>query len=98
MQEQAGSKERNTPGAEEVLARVGGPSGLPFIAFLDGQGKLIVNSMQPSGADGKPGGNIGHPFQPSEIDWFLIMLRKGAPRMTPQESSAIEKWLRAQKK
>jgi hypothetical protein len=97
VQEQGAKKSLNTPGGDELMTRLGGPAGLPFFAFLDGDGALIVNSMRP-GEGGKPGGNIGHPFEPFEVDWFLVMLRKGAPGMTPQEAETLEKWLRAQKK
>jgi hypothetical protein len=87
----------NTPGGVELEKLLGGSAGLPFFAFLDSHGGLIVNSIAP-GQGGKKGENIGHPMQPSEIDWFLAMLHKGAPKMTPEETAAIEKWLRAQKK
>jgi len=71
--------------------------GLPFFAFLDSQGTLLVNTMRPDG-DGKKGGNIGHPFLPYEVDWFLVMLSKAAPGMTAAERDVIEQYLRAQKK
>ena len=97
MEEQGEKKALNTPGGDELVARLGGPSGLPFFAFLDSQGALLVNSIRP-GEGGKRGENIGHPVKPFEIDWFLTMLRKGAPGMTPQETATLEGWLRAQKK
>ncbi|HYW44724.1 MAG TPA: hypothetical protein VE959_17815 [Bryobacteraceae bacterium] len=97
MQETSEKKALNTPGGDQLMARLGGPSGLPFFAFLDAQGTLIVNSIRP-GEGGKPGGNIGHPVEPFEIDWFLTMLGKAVPRMTPEETATLEKWLRAQKK
>lgn len=58
---------------------------------------MIVNSNRPD-KDGKAGGNIGHPFQPHEIDWFMAMLSKAAPEMTANERATIKRWLRAQKK
>ena len=97
MLEQGAKKSLDTPGGDELMKRLGGPAGLPFFAFLDGQGALLVNSIRP-GENGKPGGNIGHPFEPVEVDWFLKMLRKGAPGMTPEETAVLEKYLRAQKK
>ena len=97
MQEQAGARESNTPGAEVLLSRLGGSSLIPFFAFLNSQGELIVNSIRPADADGKHGGGIGHPFEPWEIDWFLTMLRDAAPRMTADEIGTIEKPLRVQK-
>lgn len=97
VQEQTGAKETNTPGADALLVRLGGSSLIPFFAFLDSKGKLIVNSIRPADPDGKHGGGIGHPFEPWEIDWFLTMLRDAAPRMTAEELETIEKPLRLQK-
>ena len=98
VQESAEKAALNSPGAEEVMARLGGKkSGLPFFAFLDANGETVVNSMRP--VAGKPAGeNIGHPASPEEIDWFLVMVKKAAPAISPQEIKALEDWLRAQKK
>jgi hypothetical protein len=95
--EEAGAKETNTPGADVLLTRLGGSSLIPFFAFLDNKGKLIVNSIRPADADGNHGGGIGHPYEPWEIDWFLTMLRDAAPRMTAEELGTIEGPLRLQK-
>ena len=97
MQEQGAKKALDTPGGDDLLARLGGPSGLPFFAFLDSRGALIVNSIRP-GKDGRRGENIGHPVEPFEIDWFLTMLGQAATSMTPEEAATLEKWLRTQKK
>jgi hypothetical protein len=88
---------RNTPGGEALMKRLGGEGALPFFAFLDATGAPIVNSVMPP-HDGKKGGDIGHPIEPSEVDWFLVMVDKAAPRMTADERGTIEKWLRAQKR
>jgi thioredoxin-related protein len=108
VQEPVGSKDLNTPGGDELLAALGGArQGMPFFAFLggqaapffasmDGPGAMIVNSIDPGG-DGKKGGNIGHPAEPHEVDWFLVMLGKAAPGMTAGERGVIEKYLRTQK-
>jgi len=79
------------------MKSLGGPSGLPYFAFLDSDGKMLVNSLEPPNGANK-GGNIGHPFQPHEVDWFMVMLSKGAPEMTGEERATLEKFLRAQKK
>lgn len=80
------------------MAETGGvDAGLPFFAFLNEKGETIVNSMRPG--DGKAkGGNIGHPIEPYEVDWFLAMLKKAVPVMSPDEAKVLENWLRAQKK
>ena len=76
---------------------LGGNGGLPHFAFLDSTGAMLVNSVQPA-RDGQKGGEIGHPYEPSEVDWFMKMLAKAAPKMSAEECGSIEKFLRAQKK
>ena len=77
-----------------MLAKLGGKgSGLPFFAFVDAKGDLVVNSKRSPGD-----GNIGHPFQPDEIAWFMTMLQKAAPNMTDPERKTIEDWLKSQKR
>ena len=97
VQEAKEKEKLNTPGGEELLKRVGGPSGLPFFAFLDAGGETIVNSMRP-GDNGKGAQNIGHPDSREEVDWFLTMVHKAAPKITVEESATLEHWLRNQKK
>lgn len=93
MQERGDKEKLNHPGGDKVMETVGGKSaGLPFIAFLDAKGELVVNGNRP----GK--GNIGHPFAPEEVDWFMQMLAKAAPAMTAAEKKTIENWLQSQKK
>jgi thiol-disulfide isomerase/thioredoxin len=91
VQENDKNKALENPGADALLKRLGGPSGLPFSAFLDGQGALIVNSK-------RNGENIGYPAQPEEIDWFLQMMKKAAPKMPEDDLKTIEKALRSFKK
>jgi len=98
VQEQEAKKSLDSPGGDEVLARAGGKGiGLPFFAFLTEKGETIVNSIRPGDGKGK-GGNIGHPVQPEEVDWFLAMVKKAAPAMSADEAKVLENWLRAQKK
>jgi hypothetical protein len=76
-----------------VLKKMGGEGqGLPFFAFVDAKGEPIVSSRQ----DGQA--NIGHPFGPEEITWFMKMLEKAAPKMTAEEARDIERWLKNQKR
>ena len=86
----------NTQGGDELLTKLGGSDGIPFFAFLDGQGRMIVNSLRPRDPDGKHGGDIGHPVEPWEIDYFMTMLAKAAPQMTAEERGTIETKLRSQ--
>jgi hypothetical protein len=94
VQEHGDKAALDNPGGEELMARLGGKdAGLPFFAFLDAEGNPVVSSIRPNAAKASSA-NIGYPGQPEEIDWFLAMLAKAVPAMTPAESSAIEQWLR----
>jgi thiol-disulfide isomerase/thioredoxin len=97
VQENAQNKALENPGAEESLKKFGGPEGLPFLAFLDAKGALIVNSMRVS-EKGVSSGNIGHPSAPEEIDWFVAMMKKAAPKMAAEDLKVIESALRSPKK
>jgi hypothetical protein len=97
VQETKEKQELNTPGGEVWFKRAGGPAGLPFFAFLDAHGNVIVNSMRP-GENGKAAENIGHPEAPEEVDWFMAMVRKAVPEMSGEELGKIEGWLRHQGK
>jgi thiol-disulfide isomerase/thioredoxin len=91
VQEREEKSALNTPGGEELYKRLGGNGSIPFTAFFDPSGNLVVTSIAPGH------GNIGHPAEPHEIDWFLKMLEKAVPAMTPEERATIEKALRSQK-
>lgn len=92
VQEHDNQKNLENPGADALLKNVGGAEeGLPFSAFLDAQGSLIVNSKH----DGQ---NIGFPGEPGEIDWFIQMMKKAAPAMSAEDAAAIESALRGPKK
>ena len=93
MSESPDKKNLENPGGMEVMNKVGGDNaGLPFFAFLNAKGELIVNSKK----DG--GDNIGHPYQPEEVSWFMTMLSKAAPDMDKGERQVTESWLLNQKK
>jgi thiol-disulfide isomerase/thioredoxin len=91
VQENDKNKAMENPGAEALLRQLGGPSGLPYFAFLDAKGVLIVNSKL-------NGQNIGYPAQPQEIDWFVQMMKKAAPKMPEADLKTIETALRNVKK
>jgi hypothetical protein len=91
VQENAKNKALENPGADALLKQLGGPSGLPYSAFLDAKGTLIVNSKL-------NGQNIGYPGQPDEIDWFIRMMKQAAPSMSQDDLKTIETALRNPKK
>ena len=95
MKESEEKKTLNSPGGDELLKSVGGSDSLPYFAFLDSGGALIVNSLEP-GKDGKKASNIGHPNAPHEVDWFMVMLSKAVPAMTTSERATLENYLRHQ--
>ncbi|MEI9974019.1 MAG: hypothetical protein WDO73_19395 [Ignavibacteriota bacterium] len=97
VEESEQKKALETPGGDALLKSLGGPAGLPYFAFLDEKGAPIVNSRRPRD-NGQPGDNIGHPAEPQEVDWFMTMLSKAAPRMTRDEAGTLEKRLRNQAK
>jgi len=96
VQENEKNKALENAGADAVFKQLGGPAGLPYSAFLDAKGALIVNSKRP--APGRDGENIGYPFQPEEVDWFVGMMKKAAPKMSDGDLKTIETALRNQKK
>ncbi len=87
VQENDKNKELENAGADDLLKKLGGPSGLPYSAFLDAAGVLIINSK-------RDGQNIGYPGAPQEIDWFVHMMKQAAPKMTPDDLNTIETALR----
>ena len=88
VQEKAQNRALENAGADALLKQFGGPAGLPYSAFLDAKGALIINSK----CDGQ---NIGYPGGPSEIDWFIQMMKKAAPKMSPNDLKTIEAALRS---
>jgi hypothetical protein len=88
-----GKAKASNPGAGIYLSQVGGDEkGAPFFAFVEPDGKMIVNSCR------NVSDNIGYPAEPHEIDWFMVMLKKAAPQMTREEAAVIEKKLRDYKR
>jgi hypothetical protein len=70
---------------QEVADRLGKPanSGIPWLVILDAAGEKLINS------DG-PKGNIGYPFEPREIEFFLTMLKATATRMGDEQLAEVE--------
>lgn len=95
VDERADKKSLDSPGGDELRKRLGGSnaSGLPFFAFLDPAGRVLINSNRP--VTGKPPENIGFPSAPEEVDWFMSMLRQGAPSLPADQARIIEEKLRS---
>lgn len=81
--ETSANKKLENLGSFEMMKKHGGETaGLPFLAILDAKGKMIVNSMMKV-ADKEV--NMGCPYEQVEIENFLAMLRKTAPKITEEE-------------
>ncbi len=87
-------KALDNAGADDLFKKFGGPSGIPFSAFLDAKGELIINSDY----EGHKGENIGYPGEPKEIDWFIVMMKKASPNMSADDLKTIETELRSFKR
>ncbi|MFO0810485.1 MAG: thioredoxin family protein [Gemmataceae bacterium] len=74
---------------KDVLAtyRKGDAGGIPWFVIVDAKGKAVVTS------DG-PKGNIGYPYEPHEIDQFLVILKQSARKLEPAQMDQIEAALR----
>ena len=90
------TKHHDTPGAVDLRASLGGSAGvgIPYLVILNPAGHPIINSLRPD-PKAPAGGNIGYPAVPAEIDWFMQMLQKSAPTLTPQDTATIHAWLTA---
>jgi hypothetical protein len=70
-------------GAKEIVVRYAGKEqGLPWFAFIDGDGKAIATSTGPKG-------NVGMPWQPHEVDHFKTMLVTAKKHLTDAQIDAL---------
>lgn len=83
----------DTPGGVRLRAALGAVKepGFPFIVIAGNDGAPIVNSYR----NGKPDANIGYPASPEEIDWYIEMLKRGAPNLSAEDLAATRNWLKA---
>jgi hypothetical protein len=79
-------------GARDIVAKyTRANAGLPSFAFVDGDGKLVINSIGPKG-------NVGHPYQPDEVAYFKVMLQKAKKHLTDADIEALIASLQAENK
>lgn len=73
------------PGGKEIMKNLGGEkSGLPFLAFLNSEGKLASNSnVMPENQ------NIGYPGAPEEITAFVKMLKENSKHLTDADVAVL---------
>ena len=90
--ENAPKKVLENPGGGEFMAAMGGAkSGLPFMVFLDANGKKLSDSnvMPVPKSPAAPPTNIGCPAAPEEIVAFGELLKKTAPRLSEKDRQTI---------
>ena len=90
--EHPGTGHSDTPGAVALRTALGasGEPGFPFIVMTDYDGNPIVNSYR----NGDKNANVGYPALPAEIDWYVEMLKRTAPSLSPADLAATRDWLR----
>jgi len=87
-------KHADTPGGVAFEDSIGGrDAGWPFLVMLDADGKPIVDSSRPDPKSKTGGDNVGYPAAPEEVDWFIEMLRRGAPALSRQDLASVHAWL-----
>jgi thiol-disulfide isomerase/thioredoxin len=81
----------DTPGGAALRSSLGarGEPGFPFLVMTDENGKPIVNSYRNADANS----NVGYPASPAEIDWYIEMLKRAAPALSPGDLAATHTWL-----
>lgn len=80
-----------TPGAAEYRESLGGAeSGIPFYAFLDGEGEVIADSLRMPES-----GNIGYPVTGEEIDRFMELIEATAPGMPDADRNRVRAFIEA---
>jgi hypothetical protein len=70
-------------GAKDIELRfIDRSQGLPWFAFLDAEGKCLIHSTGPKG-------NIGHPAEPHEVDYFKTMLQTVKKHLTDDDINSL---------
>jgi hypothetical protein len=90
VQENGDKKQKvENPGGVEYMKDLGGEhSGLPFYAFLDEKGKKVADSNVMPKAQ-----NIGYPAAPEEIQAFMELIHKTAPRWSDADLAKLKAYL-----
>src|SRR5262245_26422884 len=74
-------------GAQNIQQRyIKQPQGLPWFAFIDGDGRAVITSTGERG-------NVGYPWEPHEIAHFKTMLLKAKKRLSDAEIDYLIKTL-----
>jgi thiol:disulfide interchange protein len=89
VQERDDKKALENAGGMDAMTKWGGAkSGLPFYVFLGADGKKIGDSnAMPDGT------NVGFPGNPAEIQVFVGLLDRTAPRLGKEQRAAVLEYL-----
>ncbi|MEA2553996.1 MAG: hypothetical protein QOJ65_2172 [Fimbriimonadaceae bacterium] len=91
--EKGALRAKENPGSSDLIDNLGArDAGLPFLAVLDPDGKPVITSLRPVEGKNKPV-NAGWPTSAEELSHFVRLIRKGAPRATPEQIQTIESYL-----
>jgi thiol:disulfide interchange protein len=86
-------QDRMTGGKEMLAADMASAkvkaSGIPWFAFFDADGKILVTSTNENGA------NTGFPHAKEEVEWFGVMLTKARVHLTPNDQHTLLESLHA---
>lgn len=86
----------NTPGGVAFEDALGGKdAGWPFLVILNAKGRPIISSFRPDAKAKSGQTNIGYPVLPVEVNWFMTMVRRGAPSLSRAERAKVRAWLTA---
>ncbi len=72
----------------EIIATKGESAGIPWYAFLDAEGEIVVDSTLPEK------GNIGYPYTNEEIATFMKVVQKAARTLNDDDIEQLAKSLR----
>ena len=86
-------KHSDTPGGVKLRTELGAVQepGFPFLVMTDAAGKPIVNSYR----NGVKDNNVGYPYLPEEVDWYMEMLKRAAPALSAADLETTHNWLKA---
>ena len=85
------------PGGRDRMAELGGEkSGLPFYAFLNDKGeKLADSNVMPNAKTPEvKDQNIGYPGAPEEIEAFMALIKRTAPKWAEADQDKLHAYLK----
>jgi thiol:disulfide interchange protein len=85
IEQRDSQRARQLDGADEIFREYApGNPGLPFLVFLDGEGRTLINSVSTQTNE-----NVGYPVTREELGWFDTMIATVAPLATRDQRMAL---------